>query len=105
MPYEFFLAFRYLRSRHRRRLARGTALAAVSGIAMGVGALVVALALSNGFRDEMRDKILLGTAHLSVLRTDGSAISDPTVVQSQIRSVEGVLSASATTYDGAVARG
>ena len=40
---------------------------------MGVAALIVALALSNGFRDEMRDKILQGTAHISVLRTDGSS--------------------------------
>jgi len=105
MPYEFFLAFRYLRSRHRRRLARVTALAAVVGIAMGVGALIIALALSNGFRDEMRDKILEGTAHINVLRTDGSPINDQEVVKSQIRSVDGVVSASATTYDGAVARG
>ena len=49
MSYEVFLAFRYLRSRHKRRLARITALVAVCGIAMGVAALIVALALSNGF--------------------------------------------------------
>ncbi|HXS01860.1 MAG TPA: hypothetical protein VN724_14885, partial [Pyrinomonadaceae bacterium] len=61
MPYEVFLAFRYLRSRHKRRLARATSVAAILGICMGVAALIVAFALSNGFRDEMRDKILQGT--------------------------------------------
>ncbi|HEY6660459.1 MAG TPA: hypothetical protein VI031_04940, partial [Pyrinomonadaceae bacterium] len=71
MPYEVFLAFRYLRSRHKRRLARVTSIAAILGICMGVAALIVAFALSNGFRDEMREKILQGTAHLSVLRADG----------------------------------
>jgi lipoprotein-releasing system permease protein len=105
MPYELFLAFRYLRSRHKRRLARVTAFAAVIGIAMGVAALVVALALSNGFRDEMRDKILQGTAHINVLRSDGLAISDSANVSTQIRQIDGVTSASSTTYDGAVARG
>ena len=75
-PYEIFLAFRYLRSRHKRKLARVTALAAVTGVAMGVAALIIAMALSNGFRDEMRDKILQGTAHLSVMRTDGQSVTN-----------------------------
>jgi lipoprotein-releasing system permease protein len=105
MPYEVFLALRYLRSRHKRRLARFTAVAAVVGIAMGVASLIVALALSNGFRDEMRDKILQGTAHLNVLRTDGLPITDNATVTARIGEVQGVISASPTTYDGAVAKG
>ena len=105
MPYEVFLALRYLRSRPKRRLARVTALMAILGIAMGVAALIVALALGNGFRDEMRDKILQGTAHLSVLRADGRAIADHAQIVERVRRVEGVVSASATTYDGALARG
>jgi lipoprotein-releasing system permease protein len=105
MPYELFLALRYLRSRHKRRLARATAVAAIVGIGMGVGALIVALSLSNGFRDEMREKILQGTAHINVLRTDGLPVTDVERLKSRIRAVDGVVSASATTYDGAVARG
>ena len=105
MPYEVFLAFRYLRSRHKRRLARVTSIAAILGICMGVAALIVAFALSNGFRDEMREKILQGTAHLSVLRADGRPIENYSELASHIRQVDGVVSASATTYDGAIARG
>jgi len=105
MPYELFLALRYLRSRRKRRLARATSVAAVLGIAMGVAALIVAFALSNGFRDEMREKILQGTAHLSVIRADGRAIENYSELANQIKQVSGVVSASATTYDGALARG
>jgi lipoprotein-releasing system permease protein len=105
MPYEVFLAFKYLRSRRRRRLARATSVAAVLGICMGVAALIVAFALSNGFRDEMREKILQGTAHMSVVRADGVAIEDHAELARRLRDVEGVVSASATTYDGAIARG
>jgi lipoprotein-releasing system permease protein len=105
MPYELFLALRYLRSRHKRRLARATAVAAIIGIAMGVGALIVTLALSNGFRDEMRDKILQGTAHISVLRTDDYPLTDSELLKIEFEKLRGVLTASATTYDGAVARG
>src|SRR5262249_55669643 len=105
MPYEVFLAFRYLRSRHKRRLARATSVAAILGICMGVAALGVAFALSNGFRDEMRDKILQGTAHLSVLRADGRAIENYAELAGRLKQVDGVVSASATTYDGALIRG
>lgn len=105
MPYEVFLAFRYLRSRHKRGLARATSVAAILGICMGVAALIVALALSNGFRDEMRDKILQGTAHLSVLRTDGQPIENYAELVSRVKQVPGVVSALATTYDGALVRG
>src|SRR6185369_4049633 len=105
MPYEVFLALRYLRSRRKRRLARATSVAAVLGIAMGVAALIVAFALSNGFRDEMREKILEGTAHLSVVRADGRPIENYAELAGRLKQVEGVVSAAATTYDGALARG
>ena len=105
MPYELFLALRYLRSRHKRRLARVTAVAAMLGITMGVAALIVTFALSNGFRDEMRDKILQGTAHLSILRADGLPITDHANVAERLQQVDGVESASPTTYDGGLARG
>ena len=72
---------------------------------MGVAALIVAFALSNGFRDEMKDKILQGTAHLSVLRADGRPIEDHAELAKRLGGVEGVASVSATTYDGALARG
>ena len=105
MPYEMFLAFRYLRSRRKRRLARATSIAAILGICMGVAALIVTFALSNGFRDEMREKILQGTAHISVVRADGRPIENYSELANRLQQVEGVVSASATTYDGAITRG
>jgi len=105
MPYEIFLALRHLRSRRKRRLAHVTALIAVVGIAVGVAALIVALALANGFRDEMQDKILRGTAHLTVMRSDGQSMPDYKEVAGRIAGVAGVLTASGTTYDGAVVIG
>lgn len=105
MPYEVFLALRHLRSREKRRLARVTALLAVCGIAVGVAAMIVALALANGFRDEMRDKILQGSAHLTVMRSDGQPIPDHRDVAGRIARVAGVTAASGTSYDGAVVIG
>jgi len=104
MPYEFFLALRYMRARRGRRVARWTALAAVAGIACGVAALTIATALANGFRDELRDKILRGTAHVTLAR-EGGAIEDPRAVAERVRSIEGVLDAQPTTYEGALLSG
>ncbi len=105
MPYEIFLALRYLRSRQRRRLVRVTAFIAVLGIAAGVAALLFALALANGFQDELRDKILRGTAHLTVMRSDGQPIVDHEELARRITKLEGVSSAGGTTYDGAMVVG
>jgi lipoprotein-releasing system permease protein len=105
MPYEIFLALRYLYSRRRRPMARVTALAAILGIAFGVAALVVALALANGFRDEMRDKILRGTAHITVLRRDGQMMTDFRQIITRLRSLDGVGEAAPTTYEGALLSG
>lgn len=105
MPYELFLALRYLRARQKRRLVRVTALIAVVSIAVGVAALMFALALAHGFRDEMRDKILGGTAHLTVMRADGQPIPDHNGITTRIAAIDGVAAAMGTTYDGAVVIG
>jgi lipoprotein-releasing system permease protein len=102
MPYELFLALRYLRSRRKRRLARVTSFVAILGIGVGVAALIVALALANGFRDEMREKILRGTAHMNVMRADGRPMSDYRSLSARIKTIPGVTSAAATSYDGAM---
>jgi lipoprotein-releasing system permease protein len=105
MPYEIFLALRNLRSRQKRRFARATALIAVVGIAVGVAALLVALALANGFREEMRDKILRGTAHVTVMRNDGQSMPDYHQIAARVANIDGVVSATGTTYDGALVTG
>ncbi|HEV7842873.1 MAG TPA: ABC transporter permease, partial [Pyrinomonadaceae bacterium] len=102
MPYELFLALRYLYSRRRRPLARATALFAVAGVAFGVAAFIFALALSNGFRDEMRDKILSNTAHITLMRRDGQPFTDYRALTARVREVNGVREASATFYEGAL---
>lgn len=105
MPYELFLALRYLRARRGRRVARWTALAAVVGIACGVAALVVAQAVANGFRDELRDKILRGTAHVTLTREGGAGVEEARAAARLVRGLEGVADATATTYEGALLSG
>lgn len=104
MPFELFLALRYLRSR-RRRLTQVTALVAILGITIGLAAFIVALALAKGFRDEIQSKILRGTSHLSIMRADSQPITEYRNLAKQIEAIEGVVSATGTTYSGAVVTG
>ncbi|HYN84888.1 MAG TPA: ABC transporter permease [Pyrinomonadaceae bacterium] len=105
MPYELFLAVRYLRARRGGRVVKVTALAALVGVAFGVAALVVALALADGFRDELRDKILRGTAHVTVARDGGAGGGDLRAAAERARGVGGVAGAEVTSYEGALLTG
>ncbi|HEX8638430.1 MAG TPA: ABC transporter permease [Pyrinomonadaceae bacterium] len=101
MKFEFKLAIRYFRAR-RKSLARFTSLVAVVGIAAGVASLIVAQALARGFADEMRDKILANTAHVSVFSTDAEEISGWREIKSELEQTENVVSIEPTAYDNAV---
>ena len=97
MPFGLKLAWKYFRSK-RKGLVRFTSWIAFAGIAAGVASLILAHALSRGFSEEIRDKILDNSAHLSVAVKDGRRISNWQLVKQKLEGVEGVSSVFATTY-------
>lgn len=99
MSYELFIALRYLRAKRRQAAVSVITGVAIAGIAVGVAALLVALALATGFREEVQDKILGGTAHLNLLKPDNSGIADYQALTERVSKVAGVKAASATMYD------
>jgi lipoprotein-releasing system permease protein len=84
MPFELFIALRYL-------LTRRTSLLSTIGVAVGVMALVIALALMTGLQGEMRDRILGATSHVYVWVTGG--IKDYKAEVARLHQVEGVTGA------------
>ena len=101
MPFELKLALKYFRGR-RKSLARFTSLVAVIGIAAGVASLIIANALARGFSDEMQDKILANTAHISVFLNDGAEISAWQTIKRDLEKSENIKEVSATAYENAV---
>jgi len=92
LPFELFLALRYLRSR-----GQGTNLSlfvwiGVGGVFLGVAALIVVLAVMTGFQDGIRDKIISANPHLLVFQA-GTGLADPTGVAEKVRAVPGVRAA------------
>lgn len=104
MRFEAKLALRYFRAR-RKSLARFTSLVAALGIAAGVASLILANALARGFADEMQDKILANTAHVSIFLNDGTEIFDWLETKARLEKLANVRAVSATAYESAVLSG
>src|SRR5262245_8774533 len=98
MPYELFIALRYLRAKRRQAAVSVITAIAVAGITLGVAALVIAQALITGFRADVQDKVLQGTAHLNLLRVDNGGIENYRELAERVRAAPGVSAASATIY-------
>ncbi len=67
MGYSLFIARRYLLARRKQAIIYVISLISVLGVIVGVGALVVVLALMTGFQEEIQSKILGAHAHLTIL--------------------------------------
>jgi lipoprotein-releasing system permease protein len=66
LPYELFIALRYLLFHRGRAFLSVITLISVAGVSVGTAALVIALSLMTGFEEDVRERILGGNAHLTV---------------------------------------
>jgi lipoprotein-releasing system permease protein len=71
MPFELFVALRYLMARRKQAFISLISLISVLGVAVGVMALLIALALMTGLQGELRDRIVGSAAHVYVYRVGG----------------------------------
>jgi len=74
MRFELFVALRYLKA--KRRQAVISVITAISGLGVmaGVAALVIALAINNGFREDLERRLLGATANINLLRSQNDGI-------------------------------
>jgi lipoprotein-releasing system permease protein len=102
MSYESFIAFRYLTARRRQTAVSVITFIAVTGITLGVAALLVAQALITGFRSDVQEKLLQGTAHLNLLKEDNGGIEGYEDLTKRASRIDGVRTAAATIYTEAL---
>ncbi len=67
MAYALEIGIRYLRSKKRKTISVITFIA-IAGVALGVAALLAVLAITGGFQQEFRDKVLGVNAHVLVMK-------------------------------------
>jgi lipoprotein-releasing system permease protein len=76
MRFELFIASRYLRAKRRQAFIGVITAISVAGVAAGVASLIVALAINNGFRQDLQNRLLGSTAHISLMRVQSDGIRD-----------------------------
>jgi len=91
--FEWMLAGRYLRARRREGFISVISLFSFLGILLGVATLIVVMAVLNGFRAELLDKILGFQGHVAVYRSDVTPIPDYEALQQTLSAIPGVTRA------------
>jgi len=91
--FEWMIAVRYLRARRAEGFISVIAWFSLVGIALGVATLIIVMAVMNGFRTELLDRILGLNGHISVLTYD-QPIEDYPDLTRRIEALQGVVSAS-----------
>jgi len=76
MRFELFIATRYLRARRRQAFIGIITGISIVGVAAGVASLIVALAINNGFRQDLQERLIGSTSHVSLLRVADDGIKD-----------------------------
>jgi lipoprotein-releasing system permease protein len=76
MRFEIFIASRYLRAKRRQAFIGIITGISIIGVAAGVASLIVALAINNGFRQDLQDRLIGSTSHVSLLRVADDGIKD-----------------------------
>ena len=88
-PFEWLIAFRYLRARRKQRFIGVIALFSFLGIMLGVATLIVVMSVMNGFRKELLDKIIGINGHLFLTASE-RPLSDYDEVVTKLAAIPGI---------------
>ena len=92
VPIELHVAMKYLLAKRKQTFISIISFISIGGVAVGVMALIIVLAVMSGFERELKSRILGATAHVDVTSLDGS-IANPFVIAETVRKTDGVVSA------------
>ena len=95
--FEWKIAFRYLRSKKKEGFISIISLFSLIGIMLGVATLIIVLAVMNGFRSELLDKILGINGHITI-QSYGSDIDRYDEIREEIGFIDNVYSVVPTIY-------
>src|SRR5204863_3285419 len=102
MRFEFFLAKRFLAGQRFGVFRLITTLIAIGGIALGVAALLITLAVMDGFRADIQEKILGTQPHLFLVNPFGGLVRNDPTITPQLKSVKAVEGAAPFLYGQAL---
>lgn len=104
MPYEFFISRRYLRAKRKQVFVSIITFISIFGIFLGVAALIIVLAVMNGFEADLRTKILGIKSHIEVTTDIAGPMKDYEKVRQRISDTQGVVASTPFIYTQAMIR-
>ena len=99
MRFELFVATRYLRAKRRQAFIGVITAISILGVAAGVASLIVALAINNGFRQDLQQRLLGSTSHVSLLRMQSDGIKDWPALLDRLSHQPHVVAAAPAIYE------
>jgi lipoprotein-releasing system permease protein len=99
MRFEFFVALRYLKAKRRQAAISVVTVISVLGVMAGVCALVVALAINNGFRRELEQRLLGATADVTLLRAANDGIARYEELTARLSRLPRVVASAPALYE------
>jgi len=99
MRFELFVATRYLRAKRRQAFIGVITAISILGVAAGVASLIVALAINNGFRQDLQQRLLGSTSHVSLLRVQSDGIKEWPALLERLRHERHVVAAAPAIYE------
>ncbi len=97
MSFELFIGSRYLRARQKQAFISLITILSISGVMVGVMALIVVIAVMAGFESDLKSRILGVESHIVVMRHGGSFAGKSELIKS-IENIRGVSAASPFVY-------
>jgi lipoprotein-releasing system permease protein len=99
MQFELFVAARYLRAKRRQAVIGVITAISIIGVAAGVASLIIALAINNGFRQDLQDRLLGASAHVNLLRVEADGIRNWEALLSQLSKQPHVVAGAPAIYE------
>ena len=99
--YEFFISLRYLRARRKQVFVSIITFISIAGIFLGVAALIIVLAVMNGFETDLRNKILGINSHIVLMEYSGAMRNHQRVMR-EVAQIPGVVAATPFIYSQAM---
>src|SRR5579863_4840976 len=99
MRFEFFVALRYLKAKRRQAAISVATVISVVGVMAGVCALVISLAINNGFREDLESRLVGATANINLIRTKNDGIPDYDSLTARLARLPHVAAAAPVLYE------
>ncbi|MDX2439927.1 MAG: lipoprotein-releasing ABC transporter permease subunit [Desulfobacterales bacterium] len=97
MSFEYFIGRRYLRAKRKQAFISLITILSTAGIAVGVMALIVVIAVMSGFESDLKSRILGGQSHIVLMR-HGGPFTEYRKILKDVKKIDGVKSATPVIY-------